>query len=203
MYRKDGQTIANELEQAEEGTEQLTLKPSSFSKNILKQMKAIKEINNKTSGFLKVETEPNNLTSNLEKALLYRSCKQGNFKAVLNWMNDHEHEELPTDDGLGRYPIHYAAENGHAAIVDYLASQLGYNVCQKTVFSLFTEVPEEKTALHFAVENNHLKVVQVLLKHGADVLESDQNQKTPIEIAKEKGYLELLKLLQHHHSEKG
>jgi ankyrin repeat protein len=130
---------------------------------------------------------------------LHLACQQGNLKAVKRWMNDHEQEELPRDDSLGRYPIHYAAENGHAAIVDYLANCFGYNVNQKTVPSLLTE----KTALHFAVENNLLEVVQVLLKHGADVLETDQNQKTPIEIAKEKGYLEILELLQHHQSEIG
>jgi ankyrin repeat protein len=134
---------------------------------------------------------------------LHLACQQGNLKAVKRWMNDHEQEELPRDDSFGRYPIHYAAENGHAAIVDYLANQLGHHVCQKTVPSLLTEVPEEKTALHFAVENNHLEVVQVLLKYGADVLETDQNQKTPVEIAKEKRFLEILELLQHHQSEIG
>jgi ankyrin repeat protein len=137
------------------------------------------------------------------KNSLHLFCQRGDFDAVQGWINHYDQEELPRDDSYGRFPIHYAAENGHAEVVDYLANCFGYNVNQKTVPSLLSEVPEEKTALHFAVENNHLEVAQVLLKYGADVLETDQNKKTPIEIAKEKGYLELLEFLQHHHSEIG
>jgi ankyrin repeat protein len=147
----------------------------------------------------KLETEPN-LTSQTEKSL-YLACQQGDLKAVESWINYYEKEELPREDGNGRFPIHYAAKNGHVEIVDYLADHFGYNVNQKSLPTLLTEVPEEKTALHFAVENNQLEVVKVLLKHGVDVNDFDQNRKTPIEIAEEKGFLELLSLMCKHHLE--
>jgi ankyrin repeat protein len=134
---------------------------------------------------------------------IYLACQRGDLKALRHWMNGYTQEEIPLDDSFGKFPIHYAAEKGHAAIIDYLADQYGYNVNQKTVPTFNTEVEEEKTALHFAVENNHSEVVRVLLKHGANVFEIDQNKKTPVDVAEEKGFLKLLKILQLSHSEKG
>jgi ankyrin repeat protein len=134
------------------------------------------------------------------------ACQQGDLKAVQLWKNNHSQEQLPLDDNFGKFPIHYAAENGHAEVVDYLATWFGYDVNEKTVPTLLTKIPEQKTAMHFAAEKNHINVFRVLLKHGGNAFETDQNGKSPLDIAKEdgnKGYPLLIKVIQKHYSQKG
>ncbi len=131
------------------------------------------------------------------------ACQQGDLKAVQLWKDKLAQEKLPRYDSLGKFPIHYAAENGHAEVVDYLATWFGYDVNEKTVPTLLTKIPEQKTALHFAAEKNHINVFRVLLKHGGNVFETDQNGKTPIEIAKEdfkEEYWKITEMIQKHYS---
>jgi uncharacterized protein len=53
-----------------------------------------------------------------------------------------------------------------------------------------------KTALIFAVENGHTKIVADLLTAGADVKIADRKNRLPIDIAIQQGYSEIVKLLQ-------
>ncbi|XP_070579650.1 transient receptor potential cation channel subfamily A member 1-like [Ptychodera flava] len=54
-----------------------------------------------------------------------------------------------------------------------------------------------KTCLHWAVEENHVKYVSALLRHGAEILlnSKDSNDQTPLHYAAENGNLEMLQLL--------
>ena len=54
------------------------------------------------------------------------------------------------------------------------------------------------TALHAASRKNHLKVMQSLLRHGADVNAQGQCGRTPLLFASEWGYLEVVRCLLEH-----
>ena len=52
-----------------------------------------------------------------------------------------------------------------------------------------------KTALHFALETNHLEIAQKLIKAGANVNHADWRKRTPLHLAAEYGFLEIVKIL--------
>jgi ankyrin repeat protein len=97
-----------------------------------------------------------------------------------------KNKEHPQEDANGKYPIHYAAENGFAKVVDYLVSTMDYDVDQ--------QFKDGKTALQYALESykkvqydnfrkpemesqstKFLEVVQILLQHGATVTQADKD----------------------------
>ena len=49
--------------------------------------------------------------------------------------------------------------------------------------------------LHRAAEGGHVQVAEVLLKHGADAMAVDEEQRTPTQYAEEKGHRLLTTLL--------
>ncbi len=60
-------------------------------------------------------------------------------------------------------------------------------------------VPDDErnkwTPLHYAVDHNHVKVVQFLLKNGADPLASARGGWTPLHAARAGGYLKIEHIL--------
>lgn len=51
------------------------------------------------------------------------------------------------------------------------------------------------TALHWAVEKRHDKIVEMLLQHGADPNAESKFGKSPITIASEAGQVDLVRIL--------
>lgn len=54
------------------------------------------------------------------------------------------------------------------------------------------------TALHWAVEEEHIELVKVLLKHGADPTAISKYGETPLSIADEMGCAEITQVLEAH-----
>ena len=52
-----------------------------------------------------------------------------------------------------------------------------------------------KTALHIALETNHLEIAKKLIEAGATVNHADWRKRTPLHIAAEYGFLEIVKIL--------
>lgn len=52
-------------------------------------------------------------------------------------------------------------------------------------------IRDGKTPLHLAAEKNHVEIVDLLLQHGASIYLKDVNNKTPVQLALEKGLKEL------------
>jgi len=82
--------------------------------------------------------------------------------------------------------LQLAAEEGHTPVVRLLLKK-GGNVNQTTRF--------DHTALHFAVENQQAETVKTLLKKGANIKKHSCG-KTAADIAKERGYVEIAKMLE-------
>jgi ankyrin repeat protein len=71
---------------------------------------------------------------------------------------DHGAKPNVRERGFGYTPLHWAARNGHAAVVQLLVEH-GANVNAKDY--------EEETALRRAREYGHEEIAQLLRKHGA------------------------------------
>ena len=89
--------------------------------------------------------------------------------------------------------LHFAAEAVHTEIADLLFE----SKCPiDSKYSKFRGIdprykPEKKAALHLAIKNKDVETVKRLLKFGADLTLRDQDNKTPLQIAAENGYLEI------------
>jgi len=57
-------------------------------------------------------------------------------------------------------PLHYAANNGHLSIVEYLANQKA-DIKEKD--------RDDWTPLHYAANNGHLSIVEYLVNQKADI----------------------------------
>ncbi|RWS25580.1 arf-GAP with SH3 domain: ANK repeat and PH domain-containing protein 2-like protein [Leptotrombidium deliense] len=130
----------------------------------------------------------NDLKSDLEHAVisrhLYQLLQVFAEGADLTWT-------LPGCAATGETGLHLAIaheENTTLHIVDFLV-QNSSNVDKQT--------KEGNTALHLCVLYNKSECMKLLLRCGANVQIENLNGKTPLDIAKEKGYDNLVELLEH------
>lgn len=91
---------------------------------------------------------------------------------------------MPTKD---RYPLHLAVVYRDAIVISFLLNN-GANINQQD--------KQGKTALHHAVERDHLENLALLMRAGADCLIKDHHGKTPTERAVENGSAAIIKLLE-------
>lgn len=91
-------------------------------------------------------------------------------------------------DESGLAAIHWAADRGHASILDLLLTH------GADVNSIDGDCGQ--TALHYAVSCGHIESVRVLLKHGADRSIRDSDETSCLDIAKESDDNEILQILQ-------
>jgi ankyrin repeat protein len=80
--------------------------------------------------------------------------------------------------------LHYAATNGHEAIIKYLLDKGAY---------VDPESPNGTTALMMAARGGHISVVKLLLDRGADLSISNQLNMTAIEFAQDNNQEEIAK----------
>ena len=92
-------------------------------------------------------------------------------------------------DGVG---IHPPAEKGHVEVVRYLAEQTDINV-NHTNFVGWTPLLEAIVLNDGGAKQQ--EIVKLLLDHGANPHMTDKYGKTPLELAREKGYHEIAELL--------
>ncbi|MFQ5483365.1 MAG: ankyrin repeat domain-containing protein, partial [Nitrospinaceae bacterium] len=94
----------------------------------------------------------------------------------------------PTDHTpLGVYPLHTAAENGHAGVVEGFIAQ-GAPVDFPTLL--------RRTPLHLAALAGNKQVVATLLRLGADPRRRDIRRRTPLDLARRQGHGEVVTLLE-------
>ena len=74
----------------------------------------------------------------------------------------------------GCTPIHLAAENGNASVLEYLLSKGGKCDLKSN---------DGQTALHFAAKGHHLECVKVLIRNMADPLIRDAEGKTARDVS--------------------
>ncbi len=94
--------------------------------------------------------------------------------------------EINRTDNNGWTALHFAASNGHLETLDLLTA-MGADLNLKT--------SEDWTALMYAVFANHTEVVKRLIFRGADKSFATADGLTAAEIAKSKGFHDLLAFL--------
>jgi ankyrin repeat protein len=109
-------------------------------------------------------------------SVFHLASQNGHPSIIRSFKKFTKKEERPQEDACGKYPIHYAAENGFAEVVKCLVETMEYDVNQLS--------KEGKTALQYALakikvdkqSTNHLEVVQVLLQHSASATPADKDK---------------------------
>ena len=87
----------------------------------------------------------------------------------------------------GMTALHFAAQNGDKAVVQFLIENGADIKAQETVFS--------RSALHFAAETGDLDTVKYLAEHGADLLDKDSFGATALHYAARSNKLDVVKYL--------
>jgi ankyrin repeat protein len=124
---------------------------------------------------------------------LARACERGNLKSVRS-AYDASPDELDFVDNAGYAPLQKAALEGHADIVEFLLDKGCKKDCQSK---------NQDTPLIDAVENGHIEVVRLLLRHGVnphhqndrgqraiDLIDHEQDEAEEIEVLLQKAMLE-------------
>ena len=91
-------------------------------------------------------------------------------------------------------PSHLAARKGSYRVLDYIMRNCmlhGYPA--EVVLGFLDE--ENSTPLHAAIDGGHLKVVEVLLKHGANPVAANDSQLAPFLLACSQGRLDMIALI--------
>ena len=114
---------------------------------------------------------------------LLEACKSGEVEEVKSLMNS----GAPfTTDWLGASPLHFAAANGHANVIEVLL---------RAGVSRDTRTKVDRTPLHVAAQEGHLDIVNLLISNGADVDAKDLLRMTPLHWAVERGYFDCVEAL--------
>ncbi|CUG84737.1 ankyrin repeat protein, putative [Bodo saltans] len=120
--------------------------------------------------------------------MLHHAAFSGSEEIVRLIMSTQPKQKLDLDasDVGGWAPLHYASDQGHAAIVLILVDD-GANVNARDDM--------KKTPLHLAAGQGHVSVVQVLLKHGASRGAKTVTMWDALKYAEENKHDEVVKLL--------
>ncbi|VDD86933.1 unnamed protein product [Enterobius vermicularis] len=86
----------------------------------------------------------------------------------------------------GEAPLHLAAQNGHVKVVNVLVQEHGASLEAITL--------ENQTALHFAAKSGQFVVAQALLLLGANPNAKDDKGQTPLHLAAENDFSDVVKL---------
>ena len=130
-----------------------------------------------------------------DKALLYAAAEKGQFISfkhicqsmannLVNVMQDILSHET---DPKGNTALHLACMFGHLEVVQYLASEIKLNL---DILNL-----DGQTCIHLASEQCQFLVMQYLSSINANISHKNKNGNTPLHIACQHGYLNIVELL--------
>jgi hypothetical protein len=131
-----------------------------------------------------------------------RASKRTRFVQIIKLLlaaganvNAYSHGTTPLAIAVGRADselVSFLLAAGANPRTDSLSilSKLAKTVGKKTIAGYYN------TVLHDAVEKNLLPIVEILVRKGADVTRIDHEGKTPVEIAREKGFIPIVEFLE-------
>ncbi len=127
----------------------------------------------------------------LDKELLI-AVKSGDLNKVIGLFN--RGANINAENEYGKKPIHIAAESDHKNIIEFLLSKEGVGV---------NDTDEQgHTPLHWASWSGHLDMVEYLVGNEADINAKCKADKTTLDIARDKGYSDVVEYLERKLNEK-
>lgn len=118
--------------------------------------------------------------------MFIKACQEGDLQAVVLQIK-RGIDVNGTDDNAQSAPLHWAAQSGHADIVQALLSN-NANADQVNKGGL--------TALHYAADKGYTEVVTLLIQKGANVnVKEYKDNWAPLTYAASKGHYEVVELL--------
>lgn len=142
-----------------------------------------------------IESIYNDLCSEVRTAAPW-SQLSASLRSRLERCDPKQRREICSRAKDGTTPLFSACKKGNAEIVDYLLSECQVDVEQRGMF----EVPEDRsvhtvTPLWCAAVAGKAQVVEVLVRHGADINSVSDTGSTPVRSACFMTHLEIVKIL--------
>ena len=128
---------------------------------------------------------------NTEDGRLHALCKEGKYNRIEEFIRNYE-SDLPSKLAyrrgvFGYTPIHEAVSSGHSKVLELLLGQEGSDPnCRAN---------SGYTPLHLAASSGHVDCVRVLLANNADIANTDEYGKTPIQTAELSSKHSVMKVL--------
>ena len=157
---------------------------------------------------------------------LHLAASKGDLKTVKRILERKEFQIESLDDSQ-KTPLHHAALNGHKDIVNLLlenyaeidsldewndtpllhAVEKGHIDIVKLLLENQSNINainawKKWTPLHYASENGHTDIVKILIDKTTDFQPLDKWKRTPIDLAINGGYFEIVKLLHYKNNNK-
>ncbi len=131
-----------------------------------------------------------NGSGNDEHTAVMVAARDGLVKS-LSLLMDHGGDQTIVDHYMKAIPLHKAAYNGWADVIRLLSGYAGFSQ------TLNAQGPNNGyTPLHDAVWHGHVEAAKVLIEAGADTKLQGFDGKTPLALAQEYHYPEIIKLLE-------
>ena len=132
----------------------------------------------------------------MNKMSLWEAAKNGDLVAVKDTVG--ELSNIDKHDDYGYSALHYACEQGHYLIAEYLLHQqadVNDLTEGKEKVHIFGE-DDPKYPLHLAAVMGHLDIVELLLKNDIDVnCGTEKKEETPLHLSSLHGHLAVAKYL--------
>jgi len=121
--------------------------------------------------------------------LLILAVENGHLDIVLALLE--AGANIKSSNEMYQTPLSIASKNGNLKIVNFLLEAGAKETLEE-------ESSCELTPLHFAAENGHLSVVLALLEAGANTKAEDAEYQTPLDLAEENDYDEIVRAIENH-----
>ena len=144
--------------------------------------------------------EPLFIRNNAENSVVHVACMHGNLEIIKIIVSkifegfSSLETYITAKNSEGNNCFHIACLKDHFNIVEYFLRDLKIN------YFLDQTDSEYNTPLHQAALHGHLRIVDILLMHGADLNMKNKDGDTALELSCRKGFFDISKTLIMHHT---
>jgi ankyrin repeat protein len=146
-------------------------------------------------GFLVAQRALVNAPDDESYTPLYGAANNGHVEVCKLLVAHAARVDAQTDEGLT--PLHGAAQYGYEEVCEFLIAQKASVEARLMPGYVFNDDPMGQfTPLHLAVYGNRLEAVKALVAAGADTGARTQDGKTALDLARQRGYREIVGYLE-------
>ncbi|QJT94912.1 ankyrin repeat domain-containing protein [Wolbachia endosymbiont of Diaphorina citri] len=129
---------------------------------------------------------------NSDNTPLHNACNNGYVKVVEYLVE--EGASLKAKNKDGEAPLHVAVQHdGTLEVIEFILS--------RDLSGINDVTNEGRTPLHLAIKGNKPDTIELLLRKGASIVVKDKNGKTPLDLAKQEDYTNIIEMIEEVQSE--